>query len=63
MQPNDDTQVVNVKIKAKDYLKGDLIRVDVHENYRPNSFFYPLYDSNKNLVIQNNRGYLSFMSP
>lgn len=61
IRPNVDTQEVFIDLKYKDYLKGDRLRVDVKENNLINGELLPLYDENKNLLIQNNQGYNSYL--
>lgn len=51
VRPNVDTQEVFIDMKYKDDLKGDLLRIDVHENNYVNKRLEPLYDINRNLLI------------
>lgn len=61
IKPNYDTQEVYFHLRYKDYLKGDRLRIDVLENNSVNTQLEPLYDERRNLLIQNNRGYVSYL--
>lgn len=61
IRPNYDSQEVFFDIKFLDYLKGERFRIDVQENDIINRQLLPLYDENRNLLIQNDRGYVSYL--
>lgn len=61
IRPNYDTQEVFFDLHYKENLSGQRIRIDVRENYIVNRDLQPLYDENKNLIIQNSAGYYSFL--